>query len=71
MEQHGSTGGYKKGERFKKNVVDILDGKVKLYRTTSDVYQGQIWISEEQKAYLCNANKVYIKWREGIFDISR
>lgn len=33
----------------KKDAFDILDGEVKLYRTTSKVWQFQMWISDEQK----------------------
>jgi integrase len=40
---------YSKGERYKKDVVGILDGRVKIYRTTSRIYQAQIWINEEGK----------------------
>ena len=35
--------------RSKKDAFDILDGQVKLFRTTSKVWQMQMWISEEQK----------------------
>ena len=40
---------YKKGQRFKKDLVEILDGRVKIFHTTSRVYQAQIWINEEGK----------------------
>ena len=35
--------------RSKKDVFEIFDGRVKIYRTNSQVYQYQIWIPEEQK----------------------
>lgn len=35
--------------RGKKDVFEILDGQVKIYRTNSKVWQYQLWIKEEQK----------------------
>lgn len=35
--------------KSKKDAFDILDGQVKIYRTTSKVWQLQMWIREEQK----------------------
>lgn len=35
--------------KSKKDVLDILDGQVKIYRTNSKVYQFQLWVREEQK----------------------
>lgn len=35
--------------RSKKDVFEIFDGKVKIYRTNSKIYQYQLWIPEEQK----------------------
>jgi integrase len=35
--------------RSKKDVFEILDGQVKIYRTNSKVWQYQLWIKEEQK----------------------
>jgi integrase len=40
---------YKNGGRFKKDLVEILDGRVKVFRTTSSIYQAQMWINEEGK----------------------
>lgn len=39
----------KNPERTKKDAFDILDGKVKIFRTASKVWQMQLWIKEEQK----------------------
>ena len=36
-------------ERSKKDAFDILDKRVKIYRTASKVWQMQMWIKEEQK----------------------
>ena len=36
-------------ERSKKDAFDILDKKVKIYRTASKVWQMQMWIREEGK----------------------
>ena len=36
-------------QRSKKDVFDILDNQVKIYRTNSQVFQFQMWIREEQK----------------------
>lgn len=35
--------------KSKKDVFDILDNQVKIYRTNSQVFQFQMWIREEQK----------------------
>lgn len=35
--------------RGKKDVFEILDGQVKIYRTNSKIWQYQLWIKEEQK----------------------
>lgn len=39
----------KNPERSKKDAFDILDGRIKIYRTASKVWQMQTWIKEEQK----------------------
>ena len=36
-------------ERTKKDAFDILDKRVKIYRTASKVWQMQMWVKEEQK----------------------
>ena len=36
-------------ERSKKDAFDILDKRVKIYRTASKVWQMQMWVKEEQK----------------------
>ncbi len=36
-------------ERSKKDAFDILDKRVKIYRTASKVWQFQMWVREEQK----------------------
>jgi len=35
--------------KSKKDPFDLFDGRIKVYRTTSQVWQMQMWISEEQK----------------------
>ena len=39
----------KNPERSKKDAFDILDKRVKIYRTASKVWQMQMWVTEEQK----------------------
>lgn len=39
----------KQPNRSKREAIDICDGEVKIYRTTSKIWQFQMWISEEQK----------------------
>ena len=39
----------KNPERSKKDAFDILDGRIKIYRTASKFWQMQTWIKEEQK----------------------
>lgn len=39
----------KQPNRTKKETFEILDGEVKIFRTTSKIWQFQMWISEEQK----------------------
>jgi hypothetical protein len=36
-------------ERSKKDAFDILDKRVKIYRTACKIWQMQMWIKEEQK----------------------
>jgi hypothetical protein len=44
---------YTKGERFKKYLMEILFGRVRIFRTISRIYQAQMWINEEKHTCFC------------------
>lgn len=44
-------------ERSKKDAFDILDKRVKIYRTASKVWQMQMWIRQEGKYFKKSAGK--------------